>query len=306
MSKKDRKKLISLIAVFVVALYSFVVNEVKTSQKRAKVSTVTYENVASDAAGKDVFFVHYIDVGQGDCTLVETPGGKFVLIDAGTNDSEYELLSYLDSRKVKHIECMFLTHPHEDHIGSADAVLDSFYVHNVVKTDRDDGCSNCENLDRSIEESKNHIGTKVTEPLTGDKYVIDGIEFLVLSDGREYEDYNDSSICIRMEYGKSTFIFTGDAQSKVERDILFSDMDVSAEVLKCGHHGSSTSSCEEFLGAVEPDIAIISCGENNSYGHPHDEVLESLADRGVTVYRTDEDGNIVLKCTTEQISYLAA
>lgn len=302
MTKRNKKKLISLIVVVAVAFCSFLSKEVIPHFKKAKVGTL--ELSVSELRDDSHFLVHFIDVGQGDSTLIETSDGKFVLIDAGTNDCEHKLLSYLDSRNVEYIEYLVLTHPHEDHIGSADAILNEFYVKNVVKTDRREDNATCDRLDRAIEQSERLINTKVVEPDTGDKFVVDGIEFLILSDGRDYDDLNDSSLCLRVEKGKSTFVFTGDAQKKVERDILSGDFDVSAEVYKSAHHGSSTSNCEEFLSAVDPDIAIISCGVGNSYGHPHDEVMESLEDRNVTVYRTDLDGDIVLRCSDSDIKYV--
>lgn len=259
--------------------------------------------VQNDGSG---FTVHYIDVGQGDCTLVETDDGKFVMIDAGTNDCEYELLRYLDSRNVEYIEYLFLTHPHEDHIGSADAVLNAYNVKNVVKTALSEDNATCERLDNAIKESERYIGTKVTIPETGDKFYVDGIEFLILSDGKDYEDVNNSSLCIRMEMGESTFIFTGDAEKSVEYDILDGDFDIDAEVLKCGHHGSSTSSCDAFLNEVSPDIAIISCAKGNMYGHPHVEVLESLLDRSIAVYRTDIDSTVVLDCDADSIKLVTS
>ncbi len=259
------------------------------------------EEAADNKVYDSGFLVHFIDVGQGDSTLIETDGGKFVMIDAGTNACEYDLLSYLDSRNVEYIDYLFLTHPHEDHIGSADAVLDSYNVKNVVKNQRREENATCDKLDKVISQSVKHLGTKVIYPDTGDKFYVDDIEFLILSDGDGYEDINDSSLCIRMEYGDSTFIFTGDAQKVVEYDIMDSDFDIDAEVFKCGHHGSSTSNCDAFLNDIDPDIAIISCEIGNMYGHPHREVMASLNDRNITVYRTDTDSHIVLDCDSDSI-----
>ncbi len=263
----------------------------------------TKTDVAQSKA-KDSFLVHFIDVGQGDSTLIETKKGKFVLIDAGTNECEHQLLNYLDERNVEYIEYLFLSHPHEDHIGSADAVLDSYNVKNVIKTDRREDNATCDRLDRAINESVKNIGTKVIIPKTGDKFYVDGIEFLVLSDGEGYEDVNDSSLCIRMEMGDSTFIFTGDARKGVEYNLIDSDFDIDAEVFKCGHHGSSTSNCDAFLNDVDPDIAIISCETGNMYGHPHREVVAALLDRNIDIYRTDIDSTVVLDCDSKSIRYL--
>lgn len=302
MAMRDKKKLITLISVLVIALISFIFSEVIPYFTKAKIGTASVSS--EDLLADSHFLVHYIDVGQGDSTLIETPSGGFILIDAGTNDSEHKLLSYLDSRNVENIEYLILTHPHEDHIGSADSVLYDYYVKNVIVTDVRENNITCERLDKAIEDSKKHIGTNVIIPGKGDSFTCDGLEFLILSDGKGYEDVNDTSICLRMEYGKSTFIFTGDATKNVERDIINDDFDISAEVYKCAHHGSSSSSSDEFLNDISPDIAIISCEEGNDYGHPHREVMESLYDRGITVYRTDVQGDIVLRCSGKAIDYV--
>ena len=299
--KGMRKEYAVILSVIVVICFAFRTLQERFS--RAEVDTNVNDNVIS--LSEEHISVHFIDVGQGDSTLIETEDGKFVLIDAGTNDCELDFLSYLDEHKVEYIEYMFLTHQHEDHIGSADAVLDSYYVKNVVKTDIDDDCVNCDNLEKSLSDSIKHIDTKVYYPKNGDVYSVDDIDFTVLSDGTAYDDLNDTSICIRMDYGKSTFVFTGDARQNVEYDILKSGMDVSAEVYKCGHHGSSTSNSNRFLDEINPDIAIISCAEGNEYGHPHTEVMDSLDERNVEVYRTDISGDIVFSCTKNKISLMS-
>ena len=298
--KNKIKRICTLLFVMVAAVYYFVFEYVLPQFNSAKV--YTKNNAGAILENTENIYVHFIDVGQGDSTLVQTAGGKFVLIDAGTNDCEHELLSYLDSKNVEYIDCLILTHPHEDHIGSADAVMDSYYVCNVVKTDVDDGCINCDNLERAIKESQKHIDTNVVVPENGDVFDVDGVEFTILSDGRGYKDLNDTSLCFRMDYGKSSFLFTGDAQKTVEYDILLADADVSAQVYKCGHHGSSTSNCEEFLSEVSADIAVISCGDDNMYGHPHDEVVDRLLDRNVEIFRTDVHEDIVLCCSKDAIA----
>lgn len=292
--------LLILLVLFVILLSCCLFKEVYS---KANVDTQVKNDV--EIQSEETISVHFIDVGQGDSTLIETEDGKFVLIDAGTNDCEFDFLSYLDKQNVEYIEYMFLTHQHEDHIGSADAVLDSYYVRNVVKTDIDDDCINCDNLEKSLSDSIKHIDTKVYYPKNGDVYSVDDIDFTVLSDGTAYDDLNDTSICIRMEYGESTFVFTGDAGKMVENDILKSGVDVSADVYKCGHHGSSTSNSNRFLDEINPDIAIISCAEGNSYGHPHIEVMDSLNKRNVEVYRTDVSGDIVFSCTKNKISLMS-
>lgn len=249
----------------------------------------------------DEMYVHFIDVGQGDSTLIETPSGKFILIDAGTNDSEYELLSYLDAERVKSIECMLLTHQHEDHIGSADAVLDNYEVKNVVTNGKTDDCTNCKRLEQSVKASKAECNTETFVAKEGDVYEVDRVRITVLSDGKEYEDFNDSSLCLKVEFGQNAIVFTGDAGKTVEKKIIQSGKNVNAEILKCGHHGSDTSNSEAFLEAVDPDVAVISCGLDNSYGHPDEKVLEILEEENVKYYRTDLNSDVVFACSGNKI-----
>lgn len=245
--------------------------------------------------------VHFLDVLQGDCTLIETQDGKFALIDASTNEASAKITKFLDYRNVKEIEYLILTHPHEDHIGSADDVLDNYKVKNVYMTDKTETTKAYENLLTSLQESKTNHGTKVIYPENGDVFSLSGIKFKVISDGRKYDDLNNSSICLRASFGKSSLLFTGDAEKEVEDDLLERGISLDAEIYKCAHHGSSTSNSEDFLDKVNPKIAIISCGYGNDYGHPHKEVISSLTDRGVPFYITHKDGNISIDFSKKNI-----
>ena len=294
-------RLAVVIALFCVAVSGLYTDIIKPRFEKANVDTSLSEKDGQSIT-EDKMYVHFIDVGQGDSTLIKTPTGKFILVDAGTNSSEHELLSYLDNQNVEYIECLILTHAHEDHMGSADAVLESFYVNSVMKSEEYDECIHCQNLNYALQESVKHIDTKVYIPDMGDVYNIDGVEIKILSDGKGYMDVNDTSLCFTVEYGKSTFLFTGDAQKGVEDDMMITYGDLSAEVYKAAHHGSSTSNSEDFIDRVNPDVAVISCGEDNMYGHPHAEVVKTFVDKDAEIYRTDTDGSIVFSCTKDKIS----
>ena len=142
------------------------------------------------------------------------------------------------------------------------------------------------------------------KPKIGDKFSVDGIEFTVLSDGKGYEDTNDASICLRMNLGESGFVFTGDAEKNVEENILASDVLLDADVYKGAHHGSSTSNTKDFVQAVNPKVFVISCGVDNEYGHPHDETLLLMDELGVSVHRTDVEGDIVIAFDEKDVYYL--
>jgi competence protein ComEC len=237
--------------------------------------------------------VHFIDVGQGDCTLIKSPNGKYMLVDAGTSKSQYKICDYLEDSGVQTLEYLILTHPHEDHIGSADVVLDTFKVNNVLMTDKQHPSSAFDGLVDSLWNSKNTHGTKIYKPNVSEVYDFDGIQVEILSDGKAFDDLNDSSIVIRLNYYDTSVIISGDAGKIVENQILDSFSDITAQLYKCAHHGSATSNSAKFLKAVNPEFAVVSCELDNSYGHPHEKTLKALYDLGTDVYRTDEQGDIV-------------
>ena len=291
MTKKQKKQFATYIFIFIAAVICLI------SEKAGRSKVV---DTPSDDTPYS--YVHFIDAGQGDCTLIETHDGRFALIDASTDAEKHKVLAYLENEGVEELEYVIFTHPHEDHIGGGDDIIENFVVKNIYMTDKTENSSCYEKLIRAIQSSKQRNGTKVLKPENGDIWSMGSIEFLVLSDGKNYFDNtNSSSICLRMELGKSTFLFTGDAEKDVESDLLSGTFDLDAEVYKCAHHGSTTSNSEDFLDAVSPDISIISCGLDNDYGHPHREIIEALTNRGIDYRRTDLDGSIVIAFNENEI-----
>lgn len=282
---KNTKRLIY--GVFVLICIILYLLSTKTEKKE--------ETVPPDVVRENEYsYVHFLDVGQGDCTLIETHDGKFALIDASTQDSSDKIIAYLNNEGVTELEYVIFTHPHEDHIGGGDEVIENFKVNNVYMTNKTENTACYENLVSSLIQSKNTNGTKVLMPKQFEVFYLGDIKFLILSDGTSYDDTNNSSICFRMDLGKTTFLFTGDAEKTVENDIMTYVEDLDAEIYKCAHHGSSTSNGRKFLDRINPDVAIISCGDGNMYGHPHVEVLEDLYTRNILTLRTDRDGDIVI------------
>ena len=240
---------------------------------------------------EDSIEIHVIDVGQGDSILIKTPGGN-ILIDASTGSAENDLRKYLKSERVKDIEYFFCTHPDEDHIGNADMVVNEFNVKNIVLTDKTSTTQTFQNLINAIKnkgDSINSIKAKV-----GAKYSVGGLELKILAPLEEYEDPNNASIVLRAQYGKNVAIFTGDAELDSEKAMLkkYSPLELKCDFLKLGHHGSNTSTSEEWLKTTSPTLAAISCGENK-YGHPSPEIISRLEKHKVTYYRTDRSGSLV-------------
>lgn len=237
------------------------------------------------------FTVHYIDIGQGDSELIQV-NNKNLLIDAGPTKSTDKLLSYLNSIDIKKLNYVIATHPDEDHIGGMSTVINTYPIDKFYAPKKTVNTRAFENMITELK-SKN---MKIDVPKPGMQLDLgEGTKAEILAPNSDrYEDTNNYSIVLKISYGNTKFLFTGDAEKLSEREILDKNYDISADVLKLGHHGSSTSTTDEFLDKVSPEIAIISCGADNRYGHPHKETLRKLKKRNIRIYRTDIDGNIVL------------
>ncbi|APQ78323.1 MBL fold metallo-hydrolase [Clostridium botulinum] len=242
--------------------------------------------------------VHYIDVGQGDSILVQTKD-KNILIDAGTRKSSDSLISYLKKQHIKKLDYVIATHPHEDHIGGMPKVIEEFEISNFYAPKKTANTKIFK--DMILQLKKKNLKINVAKKgISLDLSNNSSLDFLApVKDN--YENTNDSSAVVKLTHGNTKFLFTGDAEKTSEKDILNSNEDLSSNVLKIGHHGSHSSSSKEFLDKIDPKIAIISCGKNNDYGHPHKETMKELNKRNIEVYRTDIDGNIVLTSDGENI-----
>lgn len=234
--------------------------------------------------------VHIIDVGQGDSILIKTPSSKNILIDSGDEDSFHILKSYLKKSKVKTIDMIIATHPDSDHIGSLDNIVDTFDIKSIFMPEQKTDTVAYNNLINSCADKNLNIQYLYKN----DKINIeDNISILTLSPSFIQDDNNLNSIVFKLDYLDKSFLFTGDAEYQNEVDIVNSFDITDVDFLKVGHHGSSSSSNDFFLKEASPDIAAISCGYKNKYGHPHRSTLENLSNQNVKVYRTDLLGDIV-------------
>lgn len=236
----------------------------------------------------DGLFVHFIDVGQGDAALI-TCGDAAMMIDFGNNDKGTLVQKYLQDQNIDHLDYAVGTHPDADHIGGMDVVLYKFDTKNVWMPDITADTKTYRDV---IDTCKNRGYTPVC-PQAGETYPLGEASVKVLAPFQAYDDTNSSSICLMITYGETKFLFCGDATAETERDMLARWKNLSADVFKLSHHGSSSSNTEEFLYAVDPDAVVISCAAGNDYGHPHREVVDSLKDMDVDVYRTDLQGTLI-------------
>lgn len=315
MMKKTKKNISIIFIFFSILLVLFSLCNCEESTETGTQETETSEkffdnvsektNTTSERQGADLdvkivpgikstyglMRVHFLDVGQGDCAFIELGNGQTMLIDAGNNENGDEIVKYIEDLQYSDIDYVVATHPHEDHIGGMTEIIenfdiDIFYMPWAVSTSY-----TYENMIDTLSEKR----VEVHKAELGRTILSNGpIEITVLSpeEDTEYSDLNDASAVVRLRYGETVFLFTGDAGEMIEEDLC--DFDIDSDVLKVGHHGSETSSGEEFIQMVSPEIAVISCGENNSYGHPDEITLDTLRKYDADVYRTDESGTIIV------------
>jgi competence protein ComEC len=246
--------------------------------------------------------VHFLDVGQGDCELIQLPSGKNLLIDASTREQAGTVIAYLHSLGINRLDIVIATHPHEDHIGGLDNVINTFEIGQVIMPKKAANTQTYKDLITAIAAK----GLKITVAKAGLKLDLgQGVDAeLVAPISTSYDEVNNYSAVVRLVYGKNSFLFTGDAQTESEKQMLSSGYTLSADVLKVGHHGSYTSTSAAFLAKVKPTYAVISCGKGNDYGHPHQETLKKLANAGIKLYRTDINGTIIVESDGTNITFV--
>ena len=233
--------------------------------------------------------VHFIDVGQALSVLVECDG-QFMLYDGGNVDDGSLVVSYLQQQGVEELQYVFCSHAHEDHVGGLAAALAYFPAHHVYApvTEAETKCF------RDFVKYTQQQGLSVEVPAAGTVWQLGSAAITQLGPVAQYSDTNDTSLVLRLDYGSTSFLLTGDMEADAERDLVNTGANLKADVLQVGHHGSSTSTSYIFLNSVLPEMGVISCGVNNKYGHPHEETLSILRDAGVDVYRTDLLGTITI------------
>ena len=278
MSRRKKKKTsfdyLMIIVVMLFALYMAVTNQSKADEIELPLDSGVLE-------------VHFIDVGQADSILIHCKSEN-ALIDAGKSDSDKVLIPYFNKLGINKFKYVFGTHAHEDHIGSMDDVIlnydiGKFYMPDVMTTTK-----TFENVLDALEKKEYYFDT----PKIDETFNVCNATLRVLYIGNDSSDLNSTSIVIRMDYGKNSFLFTGDATSEIEKKLL--DKDIDVDVLKVAHHGSQYSSTLSFLKSVKPEYAVISVGEKNTYNHPSDTILRRLKVLNVETYRTDKNGTIII------------
>lgn len=250
--------------------------------------TGTKQENQSNNADVDSIKVNYLDVGQGDSIFIELPNGKTMLIDASTKDYGEGIVEYIKDSGYDKLDYLVATHPHADHIGGMEEVVKSLDIGEIYMPKATTTTKTYKNLLLAIKDKGLSINTaKAGENIFSD----DNLQINILAPNSDkYESLNNYSAVVKITYKNRKFLFMGDAEKLSEKEIT---ADVSADILKVGHHGSSSSTSEEFLKKVNPSAAVISCGVDNSYGHPHSETLNILERFNIQIFRTDTMGTII-------------
>ncbi|MBU5425308.1 MBL fold metallo-hydrolase [Tissierella pigra] len=253
-----------------------------------------------DSNTGDILEIHFIDVGQADSIFIKK-GQEAMLIDAGNNKDGKTVVEYIKNQNVSKLNYVIGTHPHADHIGGLDDVIDNLDIDKLIMPNAIANTKTFEDVLDSIDKK----GLKITKPKVGDRYTLNGAEFIVLApNGESYESLNDYSVVVKLIDGETSFLFTGDAEALSEKEMLKSNRNLlKSDVLKVGHHGSVTSTSQEFLDAVDPYIAVISSETGNSYGHPHKEIIERLTEKNIDICRTDLQGTIIIKSNGKSLEF---
>lgn len=261
---------------------------------------LTEAGIYAKATGKGIS-VSYLDVGTADCSFISADGYN-VLIDAGVKYNAEEIATFLDRYGIEKLDMVIASHSDSDHIGGMDKVLDTYKVDRFVafKERTEDGKDSVavNKLNNSLEE--NNINVTYTK--AGETFALGKMTLNVLSPNHEYGNSNDDSLVIKVSYGETDFLFTGDASKEVEKYLLENKVDVSSEVLKVAHHGSQTGTTDEFLEEVNPAIAVVSVGEN-FFNLPNIDVMRRLREyENLELYRCDDDGTVTVNSDGEKIT----
>lgn len=293
MKKKDMKKLIVLVILLLSYAYTTFINTENKNQEGPIKERKTEDVIFAD---ENTLNVYFIDVCQADSILLENKG-HYMLIDAGNNEDGPKLVNYFNEQDIKEFDYVVGTHAHEDHIGGMDDIIKNFKIDNFYMPDAITTTKTFEDVLDALEETNVIFQT----PKVNQTFNLQDTTITTLSVTADEKNLNDTSIVLKVKHGTNTFLFMGDASTKIEKNLL--NKDIKSDVLKVGHHGSRYSTSLEFLKKVSPEYAVISVGENNTYKHPHEEILKRLEEQNIQIYRTDKQGTILAKSNGSIITF---
>lgn len=283
--KKKEYKFLRLILIVLVTIYSLYLKEIDSTY------SMTNNNVNSN------LIISYLDVGQADSILIEN-NNEYMLIDAGNNNDGELLVKYFKDKKISNFKYVVGTHPHEDHIGGLDDIINNFDIGTIYIPDAITTTKTFMDVLEAMEmKNMTYNVPKIEETFTLGESLI-----TVLYTGTDTKDLNNTSIVLRLDFGNTSYLFTGDATEKTENILLKNNLNLKADVLKVGHHGSRYSTTDDFLRKVNPKYAVISVGKDNTYNHPEDIILNKLNTNNIETYRTDIEGTIIITSDGKDIN----
>ena len=294
--EKLKKFIIGIILIFGIFIYTTYLEE-PINRFLNRFNEIVEPTISSRKVDGNLV-IYFVDVGQADCILISN-NDHYMLIDAGNSEDGPKLVNYFKGMGITKFDYVIGTHAHEDHIGGIDNIIDNFDVKTFYMPDVAQTTYTFESILDALE--RNNISFET--PKEDSSYKFGNSSFTVLSVGDDSTDLNNTSIVLKLTYGNNSFLFTGDATSSVERKIL--NKDISADVLKVGHHGSQYSTSANFLKAVYPKYAVIQVGKNNEYGHPKSITINKLKKINAKIYRTDKDGTIICTSDGNNISFIS-
>lgn len=292
------KKQISLLTALFLVVFGSIFYFLEPSQANPNTTSKVPEETTTSQKILDGenLQIQFLDVGQADSILIQNED-QFMLIDAGNNEDGKKLVSYFQSLGIESFQYVIGTHAHEDHIGGMDDIIDNFDIDTFYMPDVITTTATFESVLDSLE--KKNIAFQT--PAIDSTFELGDATIDVLYVGTDDSDLNNTSIVLKLTYGKTSVLFMGDAEKEVETKIQ--NKNIAADVLKVGHHGSNTSSSKSFLEKVNPSYAIISVGKGNSYGHPSNQTIQNLQNQNIKIYRTDESGTIIMTTDGTNITF---
>lgn len=295
---RRKKKQISLLMALFLVIFGSIFYFLEPSQANPNTPTPTPEIVQANQEIQDgeKLQIWFLDVGQADSILIQN-GDANMLIDAGNNEDGKKLVSYFQSLGIESFQYVIGTHAHEDHIGGMDDIIDNFNIDTFYMPDAITTTATFESVLDSLEAKNIAFQTPSIDSI----FKLGNATIDVLYVGTDDSDLNNTSIVLKLTYGNTSVLFMGDAEKEVET--IIEKKDISADVLKVGHHGSNTSSSKTFLEKVNPSYAIISVGTGNSYGHPSNTTIQNLENQNIQIYRTDENGTIIMTSDGTNITF---
>lgn len=292
-----KRKVYNVLSIFIIILVIGIAYILLNNSTYTDNPNLEEPDIINEYTEENNLIVEFIDTGQSDSIFIITPHNKTILIDAGESGEFEKINEILNNHNISLIDVVIATHPHADHIGGMQKVIENYEIGKVYMPDVIHTSKTFENLLLAIEDK----GLMIDIAEAGVKIDLDSaLDLTFVSPNTIFkDDLNNNSAVLRLTYKDTSFLFTGDMETKAE-ELILDDIDV--DVLKVGHHGSDTSSSEEFLERVTPDLAVILVGEENKYNHPSDEVLERLEKIGAEILRTDLHGNITIKSDGENLT----